>query len=75
MTVVSLCLLHLITEIVKAIPHPGRDDWIRTSDTYVPNVALYQAELHPENIHLQENIKLLRQSSFLVKKNNTRPRR
>ena len=25
----------------------GRDDWIRTSDTYVPNVALYQAELHP----------------------------
>jgi len=26
----------------------GRGDWIRTSDFYVPNVALYQAELHPE---------------------------
>ena len=27
----------------------GRGDWIRTSDFYVPNVALYQAELHPES--------------------------
>ncbi len=26
----------------------GRDDWIRTSDLYVPNVALYQAEPHPD---------------------------
>ena len=26
----------------------GRDDWIRTSDFYVPNVALYQAELRPD---------------------------
>jgi hypothetical protein len=25
----------------------GRGDWIRTSDFYVPNVALYQAEPHP----------------------------
>ncbi len=25
----------------------GRGDRIRTCDFYVPNVALYQAELHP----------------------------
>ena len=28
----------------------GRSDWVRTSDLYVPNVALYQAELHSENL-------------------------
>ena len=27
----------------------GRSDWVRTSDLYVPNVALYQAELHSDN--------------------------
>jgi hypothetical protein len=27
----------------------GRGDWIRTSDFYVPNVALYQAEPRPVN--------------------------
>ena len=26
----------------------GRDDWIRTSDLFVPNEARYQAALHPE---------------------------
>ena len=26
----------------------GRDDWIRTSDPYVPNVVRYRAALHPE---------------------------
>ena len=26
----------------------GRSDWGRTSDLYVPNVALYQAELHSD---------------------------
>jgi hypothetical protein len=26
----------------------GRGERIRTSDTYVPNVVLYQAELHPD---------------------------
>ncbi len=26
----------------------GRSDWVRTSDLYVPNVALYQAELHSD---------------------------
>ena len=25
-----------------------RDDWIRTSDPYVPNVVRYRAALHPE---------------------------
>ena len=29
----------------------GRSDWVRTSDLYVPNVALYQAELHSECRH------------------------
>ena len=28
--------------------NPGRGERIRTSDSYVPNVVLYQAELHPE---------------------------
>ena len=28
----------------------GRSDWVRTSDLYVPNVALYQAELHSVNL-------------------------
>ena len=27
---------------------PSRGDWIRTSDLYVPNVALYQAEPRPD---------------------------
>ncbi len=26
----------------------GRGEWNRTTDLYVPNVALYQAELHPD---------------------------
>ena len=26
----------------------GRGDWIRTNDPHVPNVVLYQAELHPD---------------------------
>ena len=36
----------------KAGPGPafsiGRGDRIRTCDLYVPNVALYQTELHPD---------------------------
>ena len=31
-----------------ALQKNGRGDWIRTNDFYVPNVALYQAELHPD---------------------------
>ena len=27
----------------------GRGDWIRTSDFFVPNEALYQAEPHPDS--------------------------
>ena len=27
----------------------GRDDWIRTSGPYVPNVVRYRAALHPAN--------------------------
>jgi hypothetical protein len=26
----------------------GRDDWIRTSDPYVPNVVRYRTALHPD---------------------------
>ena len=26
----------------------SRDDWIRTSDPYVPNVVRYRAALHPD---------------------------
>ena len=29
----------------------GRGERIRTSDSYVPNVVLYQAELHPDFPH------------------------
>jgi hypothetical protein len=31
-----------------AIVMPGRGERIRTSGLYVPNVALYQAKLHPD---------------------------
>ena len=38
--------------MATAIPFVfGRDDRIRTCDFYVPNVALYQTEPHPENQH------------------------
>ena len=37
----------------QAGSHPdmesGRGDWIRTSDFFVPNEALYQAEPHPDS--------------------------
>ena len=36
---------------LKWVRDPGRGDWVRTSDFYVPNVALYQAELHPVARH------------------------
>ena len=38
----------------------GRSDWVRTSDLYVPNVALYQAELHSENFTKQADYATLR---------------
>ena len=34
----------------------GRDDWIRTSDLFVPNEARYQAALHPEEIALEKEV-------------------
>ena len=38
---------------VKAVFfYVGRSDGIRTSDFYVPNVALYQAELHSVDFHI-----------------------
>ncbi len=30
----------------------GRGDRIRTCDIYVPNVALYQSELHPGDLQI-----------------------
>jgi hypothetical protein len=35
-------------ERVKGEGNAGRGERIRTSGLYVPNVALYQAKLHPE---------------------------
>ena len=35
----------LIKEVLEMI---GRGERVRTSGLYVPNVALYQAELHPD---------------------------
>jgi hypothetical protein len=34
--------------LIKAFSNSGRGERIRTSGLYVPNVALYQAKLHPE---------------------------
>jgi hypothetical protein len=33
---------------VDDFPQNGRGERIRTSGLYVPNVALYQAKLHPD---------------------------
>ena len=33
---------------IRMVLFSGRGERIRTSDSYVPNVVLYQAELHPE---------------------------
>ena len=35
----------------------GRGDWIRTSDLFVPNEALYQAEPRPEGSPLFSMVK------------------
>jgi hypothetical protein len=32
-----------------------RDDWIRTSDPYVPNVVRYRAALHPEDPSIKKS--------------------
>src|ERR1700738_1715987 len=37
----------------------GRGDRIRTCDIYVPNVALYQSELHPEDTRPPDQVKAL----------------
>ena len=37
---------------------PGRGERIRTSGPYVPNVVLYQAELHPEGREVYGNFAL-----------------
>ena len=36
------------TKLLKALNNFGRGERIRTSGLYVPNVALYQAKLHPD---------------------------
>jgi hypothetical protein len=38
------------TEVAHHAPQIGRDGWIRTNDIYLPKIALYQAELHPERL-------------------------
>ena len=37
-----------ICPVTPALQKNGRGEWNRTTDLYVPNVALYQAELHPD---------------------------
>ena len=34
---------------VACVAKNGRSEWIRTTGPYVPNVVLYQAELHPDS--------------------------
>ena len=55
---IVLRILKKLTVSLKSVPlfakqqvvskESGRGERIRTSDSYVPNVVLYQAELHPE---------------------------
>src|SRR5213594_4231417 len=49
----------------------GRGDWIRTSDSCVPNAVLYQAELHPESDRSQ----CAGKSASGTSSNHARPRR
>src|SRR3954467_10579588 len=51
----------------------GRGDWIRTSDSCVPNAVLYQAELHPERRCFKEE-RARREASTKLS-NRARPRR
>ena len=48
----------------KAVSIFGRSDGIRTHDLYVPNVALYQAELHSEKTNLFYILFLILQAVF-----------
>src|SRR5467141_1954969 len=50
----------------------GRGDWIRTSDSCVPNAVLYQAELHPESDRSQC---AGRSAPGTTSSNHARPRR
>ncbi len=44
----------LVTNSVTIIKmYINRDDWIRTSDPFVPNEVRYQAALHPATIDLR----------------------
>jgi hypothetical protein len=33
---------------IESMMKAGRSEWIRTTGPYVPNVVLYQAELHSD---------------------------
>ena len=35
-------------QIIWQMTNQNRDDWIRTSDPFVPNEVRYQAALHPD---------------------------
>ena len=56
----------------KAVSIFGRSDGIRTHDLYVPNVALYQAELHSEKTNLFYILFLILQCNFYIVKQTTR---
>ena len=37
-------------QIIWQMTIKNRDDWIRTSDPFVPNEVRYQAALHPDTV-------------------------
>lgn len=51
-TLVSISLRYKFNEAItcrEIVIFDGRGERIRTSGLYVPNVALYQAKLHPDD--------------------------
>ena len=48
----SLPRLELGSFPMEAMAWSGRGERIRTSGLYVPNVALYQAKLHPDGVDM-----------------------
>ena len=43
-------LVAIAGALLPFLKESGRGEWIRTTGLYVPNVALYQAKLHPEEV-------------------------
>ena len=53
--------------------HVGRGERIRTSGLYVPNVALYQAKLHPDGRNKRPNLSAdVPEADWLIVSNHRR---